>query len=405
MTKYNPTKIVWLCHFTNEEVQKRIRPFKKINEIAPWIPSSIKILENNDNFELFVITPHEYIRGIKKYSKNGINYYFYNAHMPFIGRHWPGFFKWDYISNFRKNKKTVRKIVRKINPDIIHLQGAENAYYSSTVLQFIKQYPIILTVQGFISKSPNKNAKHTIKRVTIENEILKSINNAFYRTETMAKDIASFNPKMNLFWNTYPSTGIKYIENINKIYDLVFFARISRDKGIYDLLEALAIIKKKKNDISLCVIGGGKTEDLKELAIELNIQDNITWAGFLPTQKDVHRMASEAKVSVLPTYHDIISGTILESLFLKIPVVAYNVGSIHEVNEKEEIISLVEKLNIKELAKSIVYLLDNPEIQKDRAEKGYLRAQEMFLHNDDEIRESLLSAYLQVIKDFTQKNL
>ena len=122
--------------------------------------------------------------------------------------------------------------------------------------------------------------------------------------------------------------------------------------------------------------------------------------GFLPTQDDVHRLASQAKISVLPTYHDVISGTILESMFLKIPVVAYDVGSIHEVNKKEEIISLIGKQNIDELAHKINYLLDNPDIAEKRAEKGYERAHEMFYHSNDEIKDSLLQAYNKVINDF-----
>jgi len=155
----------------------------------------------------------------------------------------------------------------------------------------------------------------------------------------------------------------------------------------------------------LCVIGEGKSESFKKLALDLGIQENVFWAGFLPTQDDVHKLASQAKISILPTYHDIISGTILESLFLKIPVVAYNVGSIHEVNEKEEIISLVEKQSINGLAQEIEFLLDNPDVRRKRAEKGYRRAHEMFVHSDDEIRESLFNAYWEVIRDFNNSKI
>ncbi len=371
--------------------------------MAPWIPPSIKVLESVKNIELHIISPHEYITGIKKYEKKGVHYYFYNAHMPITGRHWPGFFKWDYISDFRKNKRIAKKLVHQINPDIIHLHGAENAYFSSTILQFVNKYPIVFTLQGFISNTNSNGSKQIKKRVEVEAEILKNIKYAFYRTHTMKDQMRAFNANLQFFWNDYPYVKVKPIVNIEKTFDIVFFARITKDKGIGDLIKALAIIKRKKKNISLCVIGGGAIEPWKKLAEENNVADNIHWAGFLPTQNDVHRMASKAKISVLPTYHDIISGTILESLFLKLPVVAYNVGSIHEVNEKEEIISLVEKLDVEGLAKAIDFLLDNPEIQKQRAEKGYLRAREMFVHSDEEIRESLMNAYYKVISDFREK--
>lgn len=393
-------KVVWLCHFTNKEIQDILKPRKAICEMAPWIPLSFNILKNDSDIELNIISPHEYISGIKVFSKNGINFYFYNAHMPLNGRHWPGFYKWDYISNFRKNKHITRKLVNKISPDIIHLHGAENAYYSSTVLQFLNKYPTILTVQGFVSKSSTKGSKNVKKRIAVETEILRKMKNAFYRTATMARDIKGFNPNINLFWNTYPQKEIKPAEKAQKKFDLVFFARISKDKGIIDLIKALAILKQNRPNVSCCIIGSGHIEQFKLIAEELGVGHNIIWAGFLPTQDDVHKMAIQAKVSVLPTYHDIISGTILESMFLKLPVVAYNVGSIHEVNEKEEIISLVDKLDVEGLAQAIEYLLDHPEVRKEKSEKGAKRATEMFSHSSIEIKESLLLAYRQVIEDF-----
>jgi len=396
-------RVLWICHFTNQEVQETIKPGKLINEIAPWIPLSYNILKNDQDIELHIISPHEYISGVKKFQQEGLHFYFYNAHMPILGRHWPGFFKWDYISSFSRNKRITKKLVERIQPDIIHLHGAENAYYSSSVLQFINKYPTILNVQGFVSKSSTKGSKQVKKRIAVEAEILRKMKNAFYRTKTMAEDIKSFNPNINLFWNTYPQKEIRLLEKAQKKFELVFFARISKDKGIVDLIKALAIIKEKKPNITLCVIGSGHIEPFKLLAQELGVAQNITWAGFLPTQNDVHRIALQAKISVLPTYHDIISGTILESMFLKLPVVAYNVGSIHEVNEKEEIISLVDKQDIEGLAKAIENLLDNSDLRAERAEKGYKRAVEMFAHSDEEIRESLLDAYYKVIEDFYKK--
>jgi glycosyltransferase involved in cell wall biosynthesis len=396
-------KVVWLCHFTNAEVQSRIKPSKQIGEFAPWIPMSKRIFEEFSGCELHIISPHEYLRGIKKYNEKGIYYYFYNAHMPFTGRHWPALFKWDYITNFRKNKRVTKKLVKKIKPDIIHLHGAENAYYSSTFLQFIDKYPCILTLQGFISKSSSPKTKQITKRIETEVDILKRNKNVFYRTKTMANDIKAFNPAINMYWNTYPKKEIAPIPNVSKKWDLVFFARISIDKGIEDLLKAVSFIKRKKNDISLCVIGSGHIEPYKLLASNLGISENITWAGFLPTQDDVHQLASQARISVLPTYHDIISGTILESMFLKIPVVAYNVGSIHEVNEKGVIISLVEKKDVEGLANAILNLLIDEKLQKDRAEKGYWRAYEMFAHSDENIRDSLVNAYHKVIEDFNKR--
>ena len=390
-------KVVWLCYFSNEFVQDQLRPIKRIGEIAPWINSLIKLFENNNEIELHIVSQHEWISGYKRFISKGITFHFFNKGMPVIGRHWPSIFPFDFWNDYFFIKKHIRHIVKRVNPDIIHLHGAENEF-SSSILQFHNIYPVFITVQGFINKSSVKS-KRAQRRTIREFEIYKTYKHYGIRTETMGKDIKYLSPHAVLHWHSYPNNEIK-TQIAEKKYDLVFFARVTKEKGIEDLLEAVSIIKKDKADISLCVIGEGKTDGLKKLAADLNISENIYWAGFLPTQDDVHKLASQARISVLPTYHDIISGTILESLFLKLPVVAYDVGSIHEVNNHEEIISLVDKQNVVGLAKKIIALLRDTKLQNERADKGYRRTVEMFTTSYNQIRDDLLNAYSKVIKDF-----
>jgi glycosyltransferase involved in cell wall biosynthesis len=394
-------KIVWLCYFTNQFVQDKIKPWKRIGEFAHWISSMIKLFENDDSIELHVVSQHRWICGYKSFESKGVTYHFFNPGIPVIGRHWPGFFRVDIWSDFRITKLNFARIVKKINPDIIHMHGAENEFCNA-IIQFSKKYPVFITLQGFIYKS-SARSKSVNRRVQNENRIITMFKHFGYRTETMGADIKTINKEAVLHWHHYPMQEISPVE-ADKQFDLVFFARVCKEKGIEDLLEAVAILKKEKPDISLCVIGGGKSDIWKEKAKELGIYGNIYWAGFLPTRKDVHDLASSARISVLPTYHDIISGTIIESLFLKLPVVAYDVGSIHEVNKYEKIITLVERFDINGLAESILRLLNDVKQREERSEKGCIRAHVMFNAGNDKTRSDLLKAYTEVINDF-QANL
>jgi glycosyltransferase involved in cell wall biosynthesis len=390
-------KVVWMCYFTNSEIQDKLNPFKRIGEFAPWIRIMISLFENNDSIELHIISQHEWISCYKSYKSKGVTYHFFNAGIPVIGRHWPWFFKLDQWTNFIITKMQIARIVKKINPDIIHMHGAENEFCNA-IIQFYKKYPVFITIQGFIHKS-SANPKSISRIVQNELKILKMFKHYGYRTRTMGEDIKGLNREAVLYWHNYPNLKISPIE-VDKHFDLVFFARVCIDKGIEDLLKAVSILKKEKPDISLCIIGEGELNIWKGKAAELNISENVYWAGFLPTQKDVHNLVSTARISVLPTYYDIISGTIVESLFLKIPVVAYDVGSIHEVNEYEKIISLVAKFDINGLVESILLLLNDVKLREEIAEKGYNRANDMFNKRDDKIRADILNSYSEVIKDF-----
>lgn len=394
-------KVIWLCYFSNKEIQDILKSRKRVGEIAPWISSMILLFENDPDVELHVVSEHRWITGTKQFIRKGVNYYFYNRGIPFFGRHWPGFFPFDLFSNYYFLKRSVAKIIKAIDPDIIHMHGSENEFCVS-ILQFHEKYPVFITVQGILCNTVYATQiKH--RRITsrINNEILiyKMFNHFGYRTETMGIDIRKLSPHANLHWHNYP---IKIIDPIltEKKFDLVFFARITKEKGIDDLLQALVLIKKAKIDISLCVMGGGKTDGYKKMSKDLGIEQNVHWAGFLPTQKEVHKMVSTARITVLPVYSEIISGTIVESLFLKIPVVAYDVGSIHEVNKHNEIISLVPRGDVQKLANLILELLNNEKLREQKAELGYNRAVEMFNPGSVKIKEDLLKAYRAVIEDF-----
>lgn len=387
-----------MCGFTNKMVQQKIKPMKYVGEIAPWISNLISVFENNEHIELHVISPHQYIRGTKKFSHCGIHYYFVNQGIPLAGKNWPSIFPLDLWTDYYMFRKKIKSLVEKINPDIIHLHGAENTYHSSAIMQFSGEYPVFVTVQGIINQSGSET-KRVLRRKQREKEIFRTFRHFGYRTETMVADIKKMSSEAVLHKHHYLVRRVD-IHKTEKLFDLVFFARVTREKGIEDLIHAISIIKLNYPAISLCVIGSGRIEKLKQMAAELGVEENIVWAGFLPEHSDVHELASKAKISVLPTYHEIISGTIVESMFLQLPVVAYDVGSIHEVNKHEIIISLVEKGDVNGLAAAIIELLDNEDLRKTRGERGRERALEMFVTEKQQIEDELLQLYRSIIGDF-----
>ena len=129
-------KVVWICHFSNDHIQEILQPRRRIDEFAPWISNFIKVLQNKEDIDLHIISPHRWISRYKTFHENGITYHFFNPGIPFYGKNWPFFFPFDRITNYFFNKRNIAKIVNRIEPEIIHLIGAENSYYSSSIFQF-----------------------------------------------------------------------------------------------------------------------------------------------------------------------------------------------------------------------------------------------------------------------------
>ena len=392
-------KVAWICHFSNWEVQSVLHPDYTVNEFAPWITNMVKIFENDDNIELHILSPQSQISGYKKFILNGINYHFFNPYFTLYGRSLTKFHL-NYRTNFFYLKAVIRKIIKEIKPDLIHLHGAE-VDYSSSVFQFKGIYPVFVTVQGFVSHATKKDDYFIRYRTKVEQKIFKDFQHFGYRTLTMGRDILNYNPNAVLHWHNYPIPLINVIK-VEKKFDLVFFARVTHDKGIEDLVKCLSLIKNIFPDISLCVIGGTNKiylQYLADMAAELNVSKNIRWMGYIQNHSDMFKIASSALISVLPTYHDIISGTIIESMLLKLPVVAYNVGSIHEINETGEFVSLIDKGDISAMAQKIITLLKRKDELEDIGERAYYRALKMFDNN--QIYSDITNAYRKVIDDFS----
>jgi glycosyltransferase involved in cell wall biosynthesis len=363
----NKLKVVWICHFSNAEIKAILELNKRIkyNEFAPWISNLIYEFNKFNDIELYIIAPH---RGMKKMLQHflidNINYYFFNPYMPFIGRAWPRFFQIDKWSGFKLNKCLVRKVVQKIKPDIIHMFGAENPYYSATILDLL-EFPVLLTIQGIYSNPerfkymPQEKYRYKLER-NIHSKIKYFLIGANFFPALIKRD--SENP---VFFDA--RLPIKQLSidtdssSEKKIYDFVFWARMTKLKGAEDLLDALAIIKKQNPDVKLRMMGACRTDYFEFLKIkisELDLCDNIVITGdAIESHEALLEEGLKGKIYVLPTFLDTIPGTIVEAIKLGLPVISYNVGDIPLFNKEKERILLCDPGDISALAANMLLLL------------------------------------------------
>ena len=396
-------KVVWICQFSNSTIQKYLPLVKMPPQYSTWITHLIEEFKELTEIELHIISPIRWLKNDFCFKLEGINYHFIKTGIPFISRHWPAFFKFDYFTNFYFNKKKIKKIVNSIKPDIINLHGAENPIYSSSIFN-LKSYPILITIQGFISLDLEAKDFQSHKRIKIEEKILKEFNHFGIRAKFMSEYISSFNPEARFYWFKYPFKSlISSSEKIEKeTYDCVFFARITKDKGIEDLIKAISLVREEIPDILLKIIGGGYNISYKNFLLDeikkRNLNSNITFLGFIPTQEDVHRIVAGAKITVLPTYNDVLPGTIIESLRMGIPVVAYSANGVVDFNSELEIIKLVNVGDINGLANLIVKLLKDKGIREKMSINGKYYVSNVF--NNKVETKKMIEAYKEVISNY-----
>lgn len=164
---------------------------------------------------------------------------------------------------------------------------------------------------------------------------------------------------------------------MDKKYDVVFYARINKDKGIEDLIQAISYLKKQGRHLKTIVVGRA-VEEYKErldrLITKEDVADLIEFTGFLDNHDDVYKIAASSKVLAFPSHNDVSPNTIRESMFMHLPIVAYRVGGVPYFNIRKECLDLVEDGNVEAFANELVKIIDNEEYRKQLTDNAYEEA-------------------------------
>lgn len=104
-------------------------------------------------------------------------------------------------------------------------------------------------------------------------------------------------------------------------------------KGIDVLLDALARLTKRRDDVRLCLVGDGAArKSLEERAAKLGLGDVVRFAGSVP-QAELGDWYRAADLSVLASRSEGVPNVLRESLACGTPFVATNVGGVFEIAE------------------------------------------------------------------------
>ncbi len=148
---------------------------------------------------------------------------------------------------------------------------------------------------------------------------------------------------------------------------LVYFGRLSHEKGIADLIGAM----QQAPDLRLVIAGDGpQREELVGLTTSLGLR-NVKFVGQLgPDERD--RLIEQSRFTVLPSHaYETFGKTILESYALGRAVVASDIGSRRELVRDGETGLLYRAGSVNQLAQSIQFLAMNPDLAEQMGRAGW----------------------------------
>ncbi len=147
----------------------------------------------------------------------------------------------------------------------------------------------------------------------------------------------------------------------------IFVGRLTAQKGVNYLLDALAILRKQGRPLDLMIVGDGpERAALKAQAIALGL--SVVFTGFVgPDQVGVH--LRDKRVFVLPAVDEGLGLVVAEALTQGVPVVATRSGGIPDLMVDPDAGLLVPPQDAKALAAAITEV-----VSVDRYKVGALRA-------------------------------
>ena len=144
--------------------------------------------------------------------------------------------------------------------------------------------------------------------------------------------------------------------------------RLTEQKGITYLLQAMPQVIKSFLDITLIIAGDGKLKSyFQNEAVELGIADNVL---FLGTRLDIPELLNLFDVYVLPSLWEGMPMVLLEAMAAGCPVIATDVGGVFRVIDHKQNGLLVAPRNPDQFAKSIVKLLSDESLRRKYAQNG-----------------------------------
>jgi len=200
----------------------------------------------------------------------------------------------------------------------------------------------------------------------------------------VSKDIQAFylnayrRPRQSVVYN-----GIKTITLGNKgvcldsnFINIGIVGRITEVKGHIHLINAV----KRLPDLDrlrVLVLGDGPLKNtLMDYCQRSGLSERISFLGF---KDNVHEYISQLDIFIMPSLHEGLPYALLEAMYLRVPIIASNVGGISEILENNTDSILIEPSDPELIANAIRALAENKDMGKRLQENAFKKVTENFM--------------------------
>ncbi len=251
---------------------------------------------------------------------------------------------------------------REMDPDIIHVHGAELAGVAARLARRLRK-PYILAVGDFLDPGQSiSRSRRFLKKVVVASDAVRVdlVNRIRLPRELIqvvpdGVDVTQYPARERGAWQgRVPVVGT--------------IGRLVESKGQEYFIRAAHLLVMRGRHLQFVVAGGGPDRKrLQNLVSESDLVDRLTFAREPVDQLEVLRAID---ILVVPSLHEALGLPLIEGMASGIPVVATSAGGVFSLIENGKTGILVPKRDPDALANQVERLIDNPGLAAEMGERG-----------------------------------
>lgn len=176
-----------------------------------------------------------------------------------------------------------------------------------------------------------------------------------------------------------------------KSFIFLFLGRLNKDKGVLDLIRSFEIVQERHPDSALLIVGPDE-ENIFSLIKDHHLYNKNIFHH--PATTKPEEFMAMANVLCIPSYREGFGTVVIEASACGTPSIGSNIYGLSDAIEDNRSGYLFKAGNVYDLAKKMIYSLENPTKLKELSEYGRKRVVNKF---SDTLSSKLLVDYYKSI--------